>query len=271
MRGSLSKIAFARRLDVLEMVHTAKTGHIGGSMSAMDVLVSLYYEVMDVEKIKRNGADRDRFILSKGHNAEALYTVLADLGFFPKEELQTYAAFDTRLAEHPSRKLPGIEVATGALGHGIAVAAGIALALKRDGSPAHVYTLMGDGEQGEGTVWEAAMAAHKFGLDNLTAVIDRNHLQISGSTEEIMPLEDLSARYTAFGWHVEECDGSDADSLCAALRCRRIGKPVVIMANTIKGYSSPVMENKADWHHMVPSEEQYRQIKADLTAHMEEA
>lgn len=270
MKQNLRALAFQRRLDVLEMVHAGNTGHIGGSMSCMDILTCLYYDVMDVDKIRRGDPDRDRFVLSKGHNAEALYTILADLGFFPKEELKTYAAFDTRLAEHPSHHLPGIEIATGALGHGVCVAMGMALALRRQGSGAHVYTLLGDGELAEGSVWEAAMAAHKFELDNLTTIVDRNGLQISGTTEEVMPLNDLRRRFEAFGWNVVECDGSSPEQLCAALRARAAGKPTVVIAKTVKGYGSPVMENKADWHHLVPNQEQYEQIKADLRRHAEE-
>lgn len=268
---TLERIAFARRLDVLEMVHRAQTGHIGGSMSCLDVLTVLYYDVMDTAKIRANAPDRDRFVLSKGHCGEALYTILADLDFFEKAELATYARFDTRLAEHPNHRLPGIEIGTGALGHGLSVCAGLAQGLKLNGSPAHVYTLMGDGEQAEGSNWEAAMAAAKFGLDNLTAVIDRNRLQISGPTEAVMPLDDLAQKYTAFGWHVVECDGHDAAALQAALRTRQPQTPVLVLANTTKGYGSPVMENKADWHHLVPTEEQYAQIKADLLHRMEEA
>lgn len=271
VKNKFKKIAFQRRLDVLEMVYAAKTGHIGGSMSCMDVLVSLYYDIMDIDKIKQKSPDRDRFILSKGHCAEALYTILADLGFFPKEELKTYAMFDTRLAEHPNHKLPGIEFATGALGHGLSVGVGLALGLKKDKSAAHVYVLMGDGENAEGSVWEAAMSAGKFKLENLTAIVDRNRLQITGGTEDVMPLEDLKLKYAAFGWNAIECDGKDFDEIHKALLTRMPDKPTVVIADTVKGYGSPVMENKADWHHLVPDEEQYLQIKADLTAYLEEA
>lgn len=264
---NLEKIAFERRLDVLKMVYRVKTGHIGGSMSCMDVLVCLYYQIMNTEKIKCSDETRDRFVLSKGHCAEALYTVLADCGFFPKEELSTYACFDTRLAEHPNHRLPGIEIGTGALGHGLSISVGIALSLMRDKNPAHVYTLMGDGEQAEGSVWEAAMAANKYKLDNLTAIVDRNRLQISGGTETVMPLEDLKKRYESFGWYVVSCNGNKSNELCAALQTHCERKPVIVIANTIKGFGSSVMENKADWHHLVPSEEQYNQIKADLLSH----
>ncbi len=266
---SIEAAAFARRLEVLEMVCRAKTGHIGGSMSCMDILAALYYRVMDVEKIKRRDPARDRFILSKGHCAEALYAILADRGFYPREELLTYARFDTSLAEHPTRKVPGVEAATGALGHGLSLGVGMALAAQRDGTPAHVYVLMGDGEQDEGSVWEAAMAAGKFGLENLTAIVDRNRLQISGGTEEVMPLAPLAERYGAFGWHTVECSGHCGRALVEALETRRPRKPTLVVANTVKGYGSALMENKADWHHLVPTEEQYEMIRAQLKERME--
>ena len=270
MSLSLEQLAWRRRLDVLEMVRRSKGGHIGGSMSCMDILVSLYYEVMDVSKIQSGAPDRDRFILSKGHCAEGLYAVLADRGFFPKEELDTYAAFQTRLAQHPTRKVPGVELATGALGHGLSAGTGMALALKRDGIPAQVYVMMGDGEQAEGSVWEAAMAAAKYKLSNLTAVVDRNRLQISGCTEDVMPLDDLAQRYRAFGWNAVECNGHCQAELCRALRIRAQEQPTAVICSTIKGYGSPVMENRADWHHKVPNDEEYTRIREDLLSKMEE-
>ena len=250
MSLSLEQLAWRRRLDVLEMVRRSKGGHIGGSMSCMDILVSLYYEVMDVSKIQSGAPDRDRFILSKGHCAEGLYAVLADRGFFPKEELDTYAAFQTRLAQHPTRKVPGVGLATGI--------------------PAQVYVLMGDGEQAEGSVWEAAMAAAKYKLSNLTAVVDRNRLQISGCTEDVMPLDDLAQRYRAFGWNAVECNGHCQAELCRALRIRAQEQPTAVICSTIKGYGSPVMENRADWHHKVPNDEEYTRIREDLLSKMEE-
>ncbi len=263
----LIRIAMQRRLDVLEMVKTAQTGHIGGSMSSMDILTCLYYRVMDTERIKRASLRRDRFVMSKGHCAEALYAILADLGFFDKALLKTYAAFDTMLAEHPTRKVPGVEAATGALGHGLPLGVGMGIGLAADGSGAQVYVLMGDGEQAEGSVWEAAMAAAKYKLENLTAIIDRNRLQITGGTEDVMPLDDLAAKYAAFGWECRTCNGHEpGDILRALTEKRQAGKPLAVIANTVKGYGSPVMENKADWHHLVPSETQYAAIKADLTA-----
>lgn len=269
-KSDLIRIACQRRLDVLDMVFASKAGHIGGSFSSMDVLVSLYYILMDTSRILAGDPGRDRFVLSKGHCAEALYTVLADTGFIPKSELQTFTRFGTRLAEHPTKGIPGIEIATGALGHGLSAAVGMALALKMDGLPAHVYCLMGDGEQAEGSVWEAAMAAAKFGLDNLTAIVDRNNLQISGCTEEVMPCGDLTCKYQAFGWNTAVCDGHDFDELLPALQIRAAGLPTVVIAETVKGRGSPVMENIAEWHHQIPTAVEYEQIKADLAKTLQE-
>ncbi len=261
----LKKIAFDRRLEVLDMVYSKKSGHIGGSMSCMDILTSLYYSVMDVQKIKEQQEDRDRFILSKGHCSEALYTVLADCGFYDKAELETYTRFGTKFAEHPTKGIPGIEIATGALGHGLSAGVGMAISLKNRKSKAHVYVLMGDGEQAEGSIWEAAMSASKYELDNLTMIVDRNRLQISGGTEEVMPLDHLEEKYQAFGCHVVTCDGHNYEELIPALKEQGSKQPTVVIANTIKGYGSSIMENKADWHHNIPNAEEYEQIKADLT------
>ena len=267
---NLTATALERRLSVLEMVYNGKSGHIGGSMGCMDILTVIYDVMMDVDKIKAGDPDRDRFVMSKGHCAEALYAVLADVGLIEREELKTYAKYNTRLAEHPTHSIPGVEAATGALGHGLSLAVGMAYGLKQSGSPAKVYTLMGDGEQAEGSVWEAAMSAAKFKLDNLTAVVDRNYLQISGGTEEVMPLDDRAGKYRAFGFHTVGAQGNNSDSLIEAFRTPHEGKPLAIIANTIKGYGSPIMENKADWHHLIPNTEQYEIIKADLTRKLQE-
>lgn len=261
--------ALERRLSVLEMVFNGKSGHIGGSMGCMDIL-TVIYDRMDIEKIKAGSPERDRFIMSKGHCAEALYAVLADVGLIEKEELDTYAKYNTRLAEHPTHSIPGVEAATGALGHGLSLAVGMAYGLKKSGIQATVYTLMGDGEQAEGSVWEAAMSAAKFQLDNLTAVIDRNYLQISGGTEEVMPLDDLAEKYQAFGFKTVVCDGNDCAALANAFETAHPGMPLAVIANTIKGYGSPIMENKADWHHLIPNAEQYEAIKADLNKKLQE-
>ena len=264
----LKRIAYQRRLEILDMVHRTGSGHIGGDMSCIDALVVLYYDVMDTAKMLAKAPDADHFILSKGHCAEALYTVLADRGFFPKSELNTYAAFGTKLAEHPTHGLAGVDIATGSLGHGLSVGAGMALAGRSQ--KGHIFVLMGDGEQAEGSIWEAVMFAAKYRLENLTAIIDRNHLQISGGTEEVMPLGELDQRYAAFGWHTVVCDGHDYDAIRSALLTHEAGKPVAVILNTIKGKGSPIMENQADWHHRIPNDEQYARIQADLKRILEE-
>ena len=266
----LEEQACRRRIDIVNLIYKAKTGHIGGSLSSIDVLTALYYHVMDTEKIKAKDPERDRFILSKGHSVEGFYSILADKGFFPKEELETYAQFHTRLACHPTSKIPGVEVSTGSLGHGLPVAVGMAIALKRDNSNAHIYVVMGDGEQGEGSVWEAAMAAPTYKLDNLTAVVDRNHLQISGNTEDVMCLEPLAERYRSFGWNVVCMNGNDFNEIIPALLTRVPGKPTAIISDTVKGKGVSFMENQAAWHHKVPTEEQYRQAIRELEQKLDE-
>lgn len=266
---TLSKIADERRLDALEMDFHAHTGHIGGAMSIAEILSCLYYEEMDTEKIKQGAPDRDRFILSKGHCAEMLYAVLADKSFFPSEEKATYAQFKTRLAEHPTKKVPGVEIATGALGHGFSAGVGMAIALKEQAPSAHVYVLMGDGEQAEGSIWEAAMSAAKYKLFNLTVIIDRNGLQITGNTENVMPLGNLRSKYEAFGFKVIECNGHSPDELVAALQTRDEQKPVAIIAKTVKGKGISFMENRAEWHHKIPDEEQYNIAKDEIKKRLE--
>lgn len=265
----IARLADERRLDVVKMDYHAHTGHIGGAMSCAEILCTLYYGIMDIQKIKNRAPDRDRFILSKGHCAEMLYAVLCDCGFFPKAELESYAAFHTKLAEHPTKKVNGVEIATGALGHGASAGTGMALALKMDKIPAHVYVLMGDGEQAEGSVWEAAMAAAKYKLDNLTYIIDRNRLQISGNTEDVMPLDKLSEKYAAFGFEVTECNGHSVSELKKALSFRSEGKPVAVIANTVKGKGISYMENKAEWHHTVPTKEQAAIAEQEITKRLE--
>ena len=261
----MKKTAHERRLDALEMVKASNSGHIGGSMGCMDILAVLYYKIIDVKKIINAAPDRDRFILSKGHCAEALYAVFADRGIISRAALKTFAAFDSPLAGHPSKKIPGVEIATGALGHGLSVGAGIGIGLKADNITADIYVLTGDGELAEGSVWEAAMFAAKYKLDNLIAVVDRNKLQISGGTEDVMPLEDLSAKFKAFGWECKICDGHDPGELIKALTENRpVLKPIVVIAETIKGFGSRVTENKAEWHHRVPDDIEFEQIKSDL-------
>lgn len=264
----LKKLAYELRQDTVDIIMAGGGGHIGGDMSIMEILVELYFDQMNISPENQNDPDRDLFVLSKGHSVEAYYSVLAKKGFFPLQEVKDqFSKFDSPYIGHPNNKLPGIEMNSGSLGHGLPVCVGMALAGKRDGRDYRVYTVMGDGELAEGSIWEAAMAAHQYHLDNLCAVIDRNHLQISGNTEDVMGHENLHDRFASFGWHViDVSDGNDIDALQMAFIEAKNTKnqPTVIIANTIKGKGSPVMENKASWHHHVPSQEEYATIMADL-------
>ncbi len=253
----LSREAVHTRRNIIEMIFRAKTGHTGGSLSAADIMTALYFEVLKVNPKNPDDPDRDYFILSKGHCVEAYYAVLARKGFFPESELKTFSKPGSRLFGHPTNKVPGIEMNTGALGHGLSIAVGIALGLKRQAKKNKVFVLMGDGEQEEGSVWEAAMSGANYKLDNLIAIVDRNHLQISGNTEEVMALESLKEKYAAFGWQVMEIDGNDMQQVVRALKTSHPGKPLVIIANTIKGKGVREMENQARWHHGVPDEALY--------------
>ena len=240
----------------------------------MDILVTLYFKVMNTSPENQNDPDRDRFILSKGHSVEALYAVLAKKGFFPIEEvIHKFSKFGSPYIGHPNNKLPGIEMNSGSLGHGLPVAVGMALAGKMDKRDYRVYTILGDGELAEGSVWEGAMSAAHYKLDNLCAVVDRNRLQISGSTEEVMHHDDLLARFESFGWHAIQVDGHNYDALADAFDEAKNAKdwPTVLIANTVKGCGSAIMENKAGWHHHVPNQEEYEQIIADLAARKEAA
>lgn len=264
----LKKLAYELRQDTVDIIMAGGGGHIGGDMSIMEILVELYFDQMNISPENQNDPDRDLFVLSKGHSVEAYYSVLAKKGFFPLQEVKDqFFKFGSPYIGHPNNKLPGIEMNSGSLGHGLPVCVGMALAGKRDGRDYRVYTVMGDGELAEGSIWEAAMAAHQYHLDNLCAVIDRNHLQISGNTEDVMGHENLHDRFASFGWHViDVSDGNDIDALQKAFIEAKNTKnqPTVIIANTIKGKGSPVMENKASWHHHVPSQEEYATIMADL-------
>ena len=266
--------SYALRRQVLEMIYRAKTGHIGGDFSVCDILNVLYNRVMDVTPENFSNLDHDHFILSKGHSVEALYSVLCDKGFFPPEDLLTFSQFGTKYIGHPNNKVPGIEMNSGSLGHGLPVCVGMALAGKKDHRDYRVYTVMGDGELAEGSVWEGFMAGHQYKLDNLCAVIDRNRLQISGNTEDVMGHDDLGERIRSFGWHVIEVkNGNDIDALNKAFEEAKTvkGQPTAIIADTTKGYGSAVMENKANWHHKVPTQEEYQQIMADFEARKEAA
>ena len=270
---NLKAKAFDLRKDAVDIIVAGKGGHIGDDMSVMDILISLYFCQMNVSPDRLEDPDRDRFVLSKGHSVEAYYAVLAAKGFLDLEDVKAnFSKFGSKYIGHPNNKLPGIEMNSGSLGHGLPVCVGMALAGKMDKRSYRVYTVMGDGELAEGSVWEGFMAGHQYQLDNLCAVIDRNHLQISGNTEDVMGHEKLAERIRAFGWHViEVTDGNDLDQLNAAFEEAKTvkGQPTAVIANTIKGFGSSVMENKANWHHKVPTQEEYDQIIADFAKRKE--
>ena len=265
---------FDLRRDTVDIIVAGKGGHIGGDMSVMEILAALYFRVMNVSPKRADDPDRDRFVLSKGHSMEAYYAVLCAKGFLDLEEVkEKFSKFGSSYIGHPNNKLPGIEMNSGSLGHGLPVCVGMALAGKMNKKEYRVYTVMGDGELAEGSVWEGAMAANQYHLDNLCAVVDRNRLQISGCTEDVMGHDDLAERISSFGWHVISVRGNDLDELLQAFSeaSQTKGKPSVIIANTTKGYGSPVMENKANWHHKVPTQEEYNQIISDFAAGKEAA
>lgn len=263
----LTLLAYDLRKKVIEMIMEGKGGHIGGDMSVMNTLVTLYFKEMNISPENQDDPDRDRFVLSKGHSVEAYYAVLAQKGFFPMEDvISRFSKFGSPYIGHPNNKLPGIEMNSGSLGHGLGVCVGMALAGKMDGRNYRVYTVMGDGELAEGSVWEGAMAGGHYRLDNLCAVVDRNRLQISGNTEDVMAQDVQEERWAAFGWHVISANGNEIEDLIRAFEEARTvkGKPSVIIASTTKGFGSAVMENQAGWHHRVPTREEYEQIMRDL-------
>lgn len=265
---NLEALSFECRKNVLDMIMEAKAGHIGGDFSVMDILVTLYFKQMNVSPENPDDPNRDLFVMSKGHSVEAYYAVLAARGFLDiKDVIANFSKFGSKYIGHPNNKLPGIEMNSGSLGHGLPVCVGMAIADKMDGKDRRIYTVMGDGELAEGSVWEGAMAAGHYKLDNLCAVVDRNRLQISGNTEDVMADDDLDARFRAFGWNAVHAQGNNIESLNEAFEeaktCK--GKPTVIIADTIKGYGGgEVMENKAPWHHKVPTQEEYEMISAEL-------
>lgn len=271
---NLKAKSFELRKQVIDMIIEGKGGHIGGDMSVIDILISLYLENMNVGPQLANDDNRDRFVMSKGHSVEAYYAVLAAAGFLDiKEVIAQFSKFGSPYIGHPNNKLSGIEMNSGSLGHGLPVCVGMALAGKMDKKTYRVYTVMGDGELAEGSVWEGAMAASHYKLDNLCAIIDRNRLQISGKTEDIMGHEDLKERFKSFGWYVVSIDGHNYKELNEAFaKAKQIKKqPTLIIANTIKGYGSAVMEDKANWHHKVPTQEEYKQIMEDFADRKEVA
>ncbi|MHC5216149.1 transketolase [Enterococcus sp. LJL128] len=266
----LRKKAIEIRKDVLQMIYEAKTGHTGSDLSCTDILVALYYQVMTTNPQQPDLENRDQYIQSKGHAAEVLWAVLADKGFLPKEELKTFSKFGSRLIGHPNNKVAGVEMNTGSLGHGLPVSVGIALAGKMERRPYHTYTLMGDGELAEGSVWEGAMAAAHYKLDNLTAIIDRNGLQITGKSEGVMGVEPLDKKWQAFGWDVHIVDGNNMAELVNVLsKPNKPEQPKLIIAKTIKGKGFSESENQAGWHHKVPTDEQLAKALKELDQQME--
>lgn len=255
------------RKRTLEIIFHAGAGHTGGGLSCLDILNVLYNRILRVSPQNFSDPNRDRYVQSKGHSVEALYTVLADRGFFPTQDLETLCRYQSPYVGHPTRKIPGIEMNTGALGHGLPISVGMALAGKMDNAPYRVFTLLGDGELAEGSNWEAAMAAAHYKLDNLTAIVDHSTLQITGHTRDVCSNEPLDEKFRAFGWAVKTVNGHNFAELTDALsQPAETGKPTCVIANTIKGRGVSFMENTAKWHHGVPSEAELKQALSELDA-----
>jgi len=257
--AQLAEIAREMRVDILQMLHAAGSGHTGGSLSAIDLLVALFFGKMNHDPQAPFWPQRDKFVLSKGHGAPAYYAVLSKLGYFDRQELFTLRKFGSCLQGHPdSRCTPGVEVCTGSLGQGLSIANGMALGNRLNHNPGRIYVLLGDGEVQEGQVWEAAMSAAHFRLDNLTALVDNNRLQIDGAVEEIMNVEPLAPKWQAFGWHTIDIDGHDMAQILAALDEAEAvkGQPTIILARTVKGKGVSIFENKVQYHGVAPSDEE---------------
>jgi transketolase len=259
------------RLNILKYIKIANAGHTGGSLSCTDILNVLYNDILNVSPENFWDNNRDRYIQSKGHSVEALYVVLADKGFFSESELQTLCKAGSHYVGHPTRKVNGIEFNTGALGHGLSISAGIALAAKMDNASYRVYTLLGDGELAEGSNWEAAMMAAHYNLDNLVAILDHNGLQITGLNREVCSPYPIDEKFRAFGWEVQETDGNNIPQLRKTLKSIPLQseKPTLIIANTVKGKGISFMENEKKWHHGVPSDEQNQLALNELNHELE--
>jgi transketolase len=262
----LKKKAISIRKDILEMLNAAGSGHTGGSLSIVEILVSLYYGQLNVSPETCDLSQRDKFVLSKGHGCPALYAVLADRGFFPKEELSSLRKLGSRLQGHPQKGLPGLEISSGSLGQGLSVALGMALADRMDGIDARVYCLIGDGETNEGQIWEAAMTASHYKLDNLCGIIDYNKLQIDGLCCEVKDLGEYRYKWEQFGWYVIEVDGHDFGALDKAFNTVKNikGQPQMIIAHTIKGKGVSFIENKIEWHGVAPKDEDLEKALSEL-------
>jgi len=267
MNGNvLKETANCVRMDIVEMIHSAGSGHPGGSLSAADILTTLYFKKMNINPQNPKKEGRDRFVLSKGHAAPVLYSTLARRGYFDPAILNTLRVKGSILQGHPDmKKVPGVEFSTGSLGQGFSVSVGMALANKLDNTDAKTYVLLGDGELNEGLVWEAAMAASHYNLSNLTAIVDNNGLQIDGANEDVMDIRPLDAKWKSFGWHVMVVDGHDRDALLQAYnQAETIDKPVVLIAKTVKGKGVSFMENNAGWHGKAPNDSELEQARKDL-------
>ena len=272
-KKELQKIANNVRIGIIEGVHSAKAGHPGGSLSCTDILTYLYFKEMNIDPKEPKKADRDRLVLSKGHAAPALYSVLANRGYFDVEELKTLRKTDSRLQGHPDMKhIPGVDMSSGSLGQRISAAVGMALSAKHFGDDFRVFTILGDGECEEGQVWEAAMFAANKGLNNLVAFVDFNNLQIDGTCDEVNSPAPVDKKFEAFGWNVITIDGHDFEAIESALNKAREnkGKPTAIIATTVKGKGVSFMENSVGWHGVAPNDEQYEQAIAELNAALAE-
>ncbi|MCB1095577.1 MAG: transketolase [Verrucomicrobiae bacterium] len=257
--------AIQLRKRLLKVIVDAGAGHTGGGLSCLDILNVLYNRVLRVSPETVADPHRDRYVQSKGHCVEALYTVLSDRGYFPEADLETVCHYQSHYVGHPTRQIPGIEMNTGALGHGLPICVGMALASKMDDAPYRVFTMLGDGELAEGSNWEAGLAASHYQLDNLIAILDYNTLQITGHTRDVMSTEPVAEKWRAFGWNVREVNGHDYAELTAAMADPAVpGQPTFIIAHTIKGKGVSFMENVARWHHGVPSEREFEQAIAEL-------
>jgi transketolase len=263
--AQLARKSIEYRQRILRYIKLANAGHTGGSLSCVDILNVLYNRVLRVSPETFGNPNRDRYIQSKGHSVEALYVVLADRGFFPEEKLETLCHYDSPFVGHPTRSVPGIEQNTGALGHGLPIGVGTAIAGKLDGADFRVFVLLGDGELAEGSNWEAAMAAAHYDLDNLVAIVDHNTLQITGRTRDVCSNEPLDEKFRAFNWDVQVVDGHSIAQLSAVLGNRsHSGKPLAVIANTVKGKGISFMQDVAKWHHGVPSDTEYEKAMKEL-------
>ena len=263
----LEDIAREVRCSILTMVREAGVGHIGGSLSVTDILVALYFKILKIDPKEPEWPDRDRLVMSKGHGATALYSILAERGFFPKKELKTFGTLNSNFQVHPDKnKVPGIEASTGALGQGLSIGLGMALAARLDRKDYYTFVILGDGEIQEGQIWEAAMFASHYRLDNLTAILDYNNVQLMGNVSEIMEIAPVAEKWSAFGWKVLEADGHDFNQIVENLgKAKEIkGKPTIIIANTTKGKGVSFMQNTCKWHGNVPTQDQYNEAICEI-------